>query len=104
MSNNEFENPESPSDSQPANPANSTTPAATTPSTAAGDADHKPGWERDVLEKLALFAVKEQRARRRWSNFFKIAGLVVFIFVIWSAFNTTSFVSERSGRQMPWEK
>jgi len=30
------------------------------------------GWERDVLEKLALFAVKEQRARRRWSIFSRL--------------------------------
>ncbi|WP_050460588.1 S49 family peptidase [Herbaspirillum autotrophicum] len=55
------------------------------------------GWERDVLEKLALFAVKEQRARRRWSIFFKIAGLVVFAFVIWSAFNYTKSESEPVG-------
>lgn len=30
-----------------------------------------PGWERDVLEKLAMAAVTEQRRARRWSVFFK---------------------------------
>ncbi|MCE1170889.1 MAG: S49 family peptidase, partial [Azovibrio sp.] len=30
------------------------------------------GWERRVLEKLALDAVTEQRRRRRWGIFFKL--------------------------------
>lgn len=55
------------------------------------------GWERDVLEKLALFAVREQRARRRWSVFFKIAGLAVFIFLLWTIFNYRSGESEPIG-------
>jgi len=80
MSNNEFENPAS----QPVGP---TVAPSSAPTTGASAEDGKGGWERDVLEKLALFAVKEQRARRRWSNFFKIAGLAVFVFVVWSAFN-----------------
>lgn len=86
MSNNDIEN----SESQPVNPAassSSTAAAGSTNGGAASGTDNKGGWERDVLEKLALFAVREQRARRRWSNFFKIAGLAVFVFVIWTAFN-----------------
>lgn len=43
-------------------------------------------WERAVLEKLALFAVKEQRAKRRWSIFFKLALLVIVALIIWVAF------------------
>lgn len=43
-------------------------------------------WERAVLEKLALFAVKEQRAKRRWGIFFKLAFLALIIFIIWLAF------------------
>lgn len=31
-----------------------------------------PGWERDVLEKLAMAAVTEQRRARRWGVFFKM--------------------------------
>ncbi|HTH94686.1 MAG TPA: S49 family peptidase [Rhodocyclaceae bacterium] len=32
------------------------------------------GWERNVLEKIALAGLKEQRARRRWGIFFKLIG------------------------------
>jgi len=91
MSNNEFENPEA----QPPKPAEPVQP--TTGATTTAAEEKKGGWERDVLEKLALFAVKEQRARRRWSIFFKIAGLAVFVFVVWSAFNYTKSEAEPVG-------
>jgi len=32
-------------------------------------------WERDVLEKLAMTAVQEQRRARHWSIFFKVLTL-----------------------------
>ena len=46
-------------------------------------------WERDVIEKLALAAVKEQRRSRRWGIFFKLLGFAyltffVLIFLDWS--------------------
>lgn len=59
-----------------------------------------PGWERDVLEKLALFSVNEQRARRRWSVFFKIAGLVVFTFFLWTIYTYQSSESEPVGEHV----
>ncbi len=34
--------------------------------------ENTPGWERGVLEKLAMSAVEEQRKTRRWSIFFKL--------------------------------
>ena len=37
------------------------------------------GWERDVLEKLALAAVTEQRRARRWGVFFKV---LMFIYLM----------------------
>jgi len=40
------------------------------------DGDEK--WEREVLEKIALAGIKEQRASRRWGIFFK---LLVFAYV-----------------------
>jgi protease-4 len=43
-------------------------------------------WERDVLEKLAFAMLNEQRARRRWGIFFKLATLVVIAFGLWLAF------------------
>lgn len=41
-----------------------------------------PNWERDVLEKLALSAVEEQRRARRWGIFFKILGFLYLTFLI----------------------
>ena len=44
-------------------------------------ADNTPNWERDVLEKLALSAVQEQRRTRRWGIFFKTLGFL-YLFVV----------------------
>lgn len=33
--------------------------------------ENKPGWEREVIEKLAFAAVNEQKKTRRWGIFFK---------------------------------
>ncbi len=42
------------------------------------------GWERQVIEKLALEAVKEQRQARRWGIFFKLLafGYVAFLILL----------------------
>jgi protease-4 len=39
-------------------------------------------WERDVLEKLAFAAIKEQRRARRWGIFFKVLGFAYLTFLI----------------------
>ena len=57
-------------------------PPAAPPSPAAG---RKEGWERELIEKLAFASLDEQRSRRRWSIFFKLATLAVFAAVIWLA-------------------
>ncbi len=44
--------------------------------------DPTPNWERDVLEKLALSAVVEQRRARRWGIFFKVLGFLYLTFLI----------------------
>ena len=41
-----------------------------------------PNWERDVLEKLALSAVQEQRRTRRWGIFFKVLGFLYLSFIL----------------------
>ena len=41
--------------------------------------DNEPGWERKVLEKLALAAVQEQRRARHWSVFFKTLGFLYLV-------------------------
>lgn len=44
-----------------------------------------PHWERKLLEQLAMAALKEQRAKRRWSIFFRFAVLAYFLIalVVW---------------------
>lgn len=42
----------------------------------------EPEWERQVLEKIALASLKEQRARRLWGIFFKLATLVYAVVVL----------------------
>ena len=50
-----------------------------------------PNWERDVLEKLALSAVQEQRRSRHWSILFKTLGflyLFIVLFMVTGWFRT----------------
>ena len=39
----------------------------------------RPGWERDVLEKLVFSTLSEQRSARRWRTFSRLAWLVFAI-------------------------
>jgi protease-4 len=50
----------------------------------------KEGWERELLEKLAFASLREQRARRRWGIFFKLATLALIGFVFWYGVNYES--------------
>src|SRR3569833_1856886 len=50
-------------------------------------AENKPGWEREVLERLAFEALREQRACRRWGIFFKLTMLSILIVAVWAAFD-----------------
>lgn len=45
------------------------------------DKNQQPGWEREVLEKLALSALTEQRRTRRWGVFFKSLTFA-YLFVV----------------------
>lgn len=42
-------------------------------------------WERDVVEKLAFSAIREQRRARRWGIFFKVLGFAYLatLLVLW---------------------
>ena len=44
--------------------------------------DNEPPWERQLLEKVAFAALHEQRAKRRWGIFFKLAGLTYLVAVL----------------------
>jgi protease-4 len=46
-----------------------------------------PNWERETLEKLLFATVKEQRAARRWSIFFKLLILGIASFSLWAYFD-----------------
>lgn len=41
------------------------------------------GWERETLEKLLTESLREQRARRRWSIFFRLLGFAYLAVVLW---------------------
>lgn len=43
------------------------------------------GWERKLLEDLALASIREKRAARRWGVFFKLLGfgMLAFVLVLW---------------------
>lgn len=49
-----------------------------TPLNTAGNSS-KPGWERELIEKLAMEALREQRLRRRWGIFFKLIFLALTV-------------------------
>ncbi|GGY66291.1 S49 family peptidase [Pseudoduganella sp. SL102] len=51
-------------------------------------------WEREVLEKLVFATIKEQRANRRWSIFYKVALLLLVFFAIASYFEVNVFGGE----------
>lgn len=59
-------------------------------------ATRKDNWEREVLEKLALEALREQRAKRRWGIFFKLAFLGIVCIVLWRALDLGESAAEVS--------
>lgn len=44
--------------------------------------DSDPAWERNIIEKLALETLAEQKRRRRWGIFFKMLGFIYLTFLI----------------------
>jgi protease-4 len=67
--------------------------------------DSRPGaaptaanWERETLEKLVFATIKEQRAARRWSIFFRLLFLALALFAVWTYFDLGSSDVESLGR------
>ncbi|AOJ01339.1 MULTISPECIES: S49 family peptidase [Burkholderia] len=54
---------------------------------AARAAAREPNWERAALERIALAAIKEQRAARRWKIFFRFAFLFVLAALVFAFFS-----------------
>jgi protease-4 len=44
--------------------------------------NNAPKWERQLLERIAFSALQEQKAKRRWGIFFKLAGLAYLVAVL----------------------
>ena len=44
---------------------------------------HPPGWERELLERLAFASLREQRAARRWRIAMRLLWVVLFIAGLW---------------------
>ncbi len=61
-------------------------------------ADAPINWEREVLEKLVFASIKEQRANRRWSIFFKIFLLLCVLVAIASYFDISFSGDAEVGR------
>lgn len=55
------------------------------------------GWERKVLEKLAMEALNEQRRARRWGVFFKLLGFAYVTVLLATLVNWEDFTGESEG-------
>ncbi|HXZ08649.1 MAG TPA: S49 family peptidase [Paraburkholderia sp.] len=61
-------------------------------------AEPEPGWERAALERIALAAITEQRAARRWKIFFRFVYLAVLLLIVWGVFDFTGERVTTTGR------
>jgi len=58
----------------------------------------KPGWEREALERIAMAAINEQRAARRWKIFFRFAFLAALVLIAWSILDLSGARVDSGGR------
>ncbi|WP_027817313.1 S49 family peptidase [Paraburkholderia bannensis] len=56
------------------------------------------GWEREALERIAMAAIHEQRAARRWKIFFRFAFLAVLVLIAWTVLDFSGARVEGGGR------
>lgn len=59
-------------------------------------ASSSPKWEQSVLEKLAFSALSEQRATRRWKNFFRLAWLILIGAIVWAFMHQSATVASNN--------
>ena len=55
-----------------------------------------PGWERATLERLMFATLEEQRAARRWRNFFRLSWLALILFLLWAAMHRGGAGTDKS--------
>lgn len=58
----------------------------------------EPNWERAALERVAMAAIKEQRAARRWRIFFRFLFLAVLVVIAWGVFDFSGEKVTSTGR------
>ncbi|WP_133647998.1 S49 family peptidase [Paraburkholderia flava] len=75
--------------------SNEPSDASRRPATAA---TAEPGWERAALERIALAAISEQRAARRWKIFFRFVALGVVLLLAWAVFDFSGDKVSSTGR------
>ncbi|MEQ5839263.1 S49 family peptidase [Paraburkholderia acidicola] len=61
-------------------------------------ATSEPGWERAALERIALAAISEQRAARRWKIFFRFVALGIVLLLAWGIFDFSGDKVTSTGR------
>lgn len=66
------------------NTAHSAPPGGAPAAAVRSEPPKKEGWEREVLEKLVLATLREQRASRRWGIFLRLFTLAVLGWIVWS--------------------
>ena len=69
--------------SEPGFAAPGARPAAGAGGTGRNSQEVKP-WEREMLEKVLMAGIREQRAARRWKIFFRLLVLAIVALVVWS--------------------
>jgi protease IV len=74
------------------------TPESNEPARPSSADRNAPGWEREALERIALAAIHEQRAARRWRIFFRFAFLAVLVVIAWSVLDFSGARVESEGR------
>ncbi|XVW81303.1 S49 family peptidase [Candidatus Profftella armatura] len=47
---------------------------------------NKNNWEKDTLEKVVMFNIRQQQSKHRWGIFFKIFSFILIIYIIFNMF------------------
>src|SRR5260370_36735448 len=63
-----------------------------------GASAREPNWERAALERIALAAINEQRAARRWKIFFRFAFLAALVVLAWGVIDFSGDKVAAGGR------
>lgn len=80
------------------NNTSSTVSALNQQSKANTEGDKNLRWERETIEKLVFANLQEQRSKRRWSIFFRMSFLFLFIIVVFNMYESDAVEFEGGGK------